>query len=205
MLVPLVRSAKSAAAAPSRASIAAWTARRRAVAGVAAVGALATVIASFLPWISAPTVDGGRAVLSGWGGISGDSQLAGSNLNDALAGAGSYRPGMIGVLFGAIGILAALGLAVARVRPPGTGGTARPLRIPAALLVLCGVMGAGWGGWRGIAPGDAGVFDPGEAGAAVGPWLTLAAGLVMIGAAVVVFTGRVDPPVRPAGRAIQPR
>jgi len=171
---------------------------RRGAAAIAAAGAIVAVLASFLPWIGTDTVDGGATSISGWGSISGTSSIAGTNLNDVMEG-WTYRPGLIGLVFGAIGVIAALALAAT------AGRSTRPHRITAAVLTLCGLACVGWGVLRGIAPGDAGVFDAGDSYAEIGPWVTALGGVVMIAAAVVVFAGRIDPPEPMARRGIQPR
>ncbi|GAA2012760.1 hypothetical protein JL107_06115 [Nakamurella flavida] len=181
------------------------TARRRArarlvLAGIAGAAGLLGVIGSFQTWISAPTETGGVARVSGWGAISGDSQLTGTDLNDVLAGASTYRPGMLALVFGALAVVAAIVIASVVVPP-------RPHRIPAVVLALCGVVLAGWGAVRALSPGDAGVFLAGEASAGPGPWLVLVAGVLVLVVAVLVLAGRLDPPRPPERlrRGIQPR
>ncbi len=171
---------------------------RRGVAAIAAVGGAAAALASFLPWIGTDTEDGGTTSITGWGSISGTSSIAGTNLNDVMQ-EWTYRPGLIGLLFGAVGVVAAIALAAT------VGRNGRPHRITAAVLTLCGLACVGWGVLRGIAPGDAGVFDAGETYAEIGPWVTAAGGAVMLAAAAVVFAGRIDPPVPTPRRGIQPR
>src|SRR6478609_3172607 len=124
---------------------------RRGVAAVAGVGGLLTIGSSFLPWISTATEDGGSTSITGWGGITGSSGIAGTNLNDVLDGAGTYRPGLIGAIFGVIALIAAIAITA-------VAGGARPHRVTASVLVLCGLAGVGWGLFRGFDPGDAGVF-----------------------------------------------
>ncbi len=156
------------------------------------------IVSSFLPWIGTGTEDGGSTAISGWGSITGDSEIAGTNLNDVLNGAATYRPGLIGLLFGAVAAVAAVAVAsVARGR--------RPHRVTAALFVLCGLMGAGWGLYRAINPGDAGVFEAGDVTVGIGPWLTAVAGLLVLGAAAVILSGRIDPPDPAVRRGVQPR
>ena len=173
---------------------------RLTLAGLALAAGLLAVVGSFQTWITAPTETGGVTRVSGWGAIGGDSQLAGTDLNDALDGVSTYRPGMLALAFGALAVVTAVVLASVVIAP-------RPHRIPAAVLALCGVALAGWGAVRAFAPGDAGVFLPGEASAGPGPWLVLAAGVVLLAVAAVVLTGRLDPPRPPERlrRGIQPR
>ena len=73
------------------------------------------------------------------------------------------------------------------------------------MLTLCGLACLGFGIFRVIAPGDAGVFEPGDATAAIGPWLTAAGGALMLVAAALVFAGRVDPALPVVRRGISPR
>lgn len=153
---------------------------------------------SFLPWINAGTEDGGNTTITGWGGISGSSAIAGTNINDVLDGAGTYRPGVIGLIFGVITVLAAIAIATV------TKGQ-RPHRITAAVLTLCGLVCLGWGSFRGVDPGDAGVFEAGDVTAALGPWLTALGGAIAIAAAALIFAGLIDPRLPAGRRGIQPR
>jgi hypothetical protein len=178
------------------------TATRRWVAAIAGTGGLVMMVSSLLPWIGTGTEDGGRTTISGWGSISGDSEIAGTNLNDVLDGTATYRPGLPGVLFGVLAVIAAIVLAAAA---GGAAGNRRPHRVTGALLVLCGLVGTGWGLYRGIKPGDAGVFEAGDVSVGIGPWLTALGGVLTIGAAAVIFAGRIDSPDPVARRGIQPR
>ncbi|MET0863569.1 MAG: hypothetical protein ABWZ98_04485 [Nakamurella sp.] len=172
---------------------------RRAIGALAGLGGLVMIGASFLPWITVETVDLGSAAINGWGGISGDTPIAGTNLNDVLDGAGSYRPGLIGLIFGAIAVIAAIVIA-------GISQGNRPHRITAMVLVLCGLIAAGWGLFRGIDPGDAGVLDAGEGAAGFGPWLLAIGGVLALVSAGLIFAGLIDPRLSAAGRrGIGPR
>lgn len=173
--------------------------RRRVLGTVAIAGGLIAFLASFLTWISTPADDGGATDINGWGGITGASQIAGTNLNDVLDGASTYRPGLIGLIFGAVAVVA--GLAVL-----ATTQGRRPHRITAAVCVVAGGVLLGWGMFRGVAPGDAGVLDPGEATAGLGPWTTALGGALVLAVAVVILAGRIDPAL-PATRrrGVQPR
>ncbi len=173
----------------------------RAVLGALAVtGGLLALVATFLPWLSADTEDGGTTSITGWGGITGSSQIAGTNLNDVLNGEGTYRPGLIGLIFGVIAAVA--GVVVMAHLPEGR----RPHRITASVLILCGLACLGFGLWRAIAPGDASVFEDGETSAAFGPWLTAVAGVLILVSAVLILAGRIDPrSSAPVRRGIQPR
>lgn len=173
-------------------------ATRRWVAAIAGAGGLLMIASSFLPWIGTATEDGGSTAISGWGSISGDSEIAGTNLNDVLDGAATYRPGLIGLLFGALTVIAAIAVAA-------VGGGRRPHRVTAALLMLCGLMGMGWGLYRGISPGNAGVFEAGEVSVGIGPWLTALGGLLVIVAGLAILIGGIDPPEPTVRRGIQPR
>lgn len=173
---------------------------RVALGAVALLGGLLAFVATFLPWLSAGTEDGGRTSITGWGGITGSSQIAGTNLNDVLNGEGSYRPGLIGLIFGVLAAIA--GVVIMAHLPEGR----RPHRVTAAVLTLCGAVCLGFGLWRGLAPGDASVFEAGETSAAFGPWLTAVGGALMLVSAAAIFAGRIDATVaRPARRGIQPR
>jgi hypothetical protein len=175
------------------------TGLRRVIGALAGLGALLMIGSSFLPWISTDTEDGGRTAITGWGGITGSSGIAGTNLNEVLDGDGTYRPGLIGAIFGVIALIAAISLA-------SVAGGARPHRVTASVLALCGLVGAGWGLFRALDPGNAGVFDAGDAAAGVGPWLTTLGGVVVLAAAATIFVGVIDPPVAATGRrGIQPR
>src|SRR6478609_12224946 len=171
---------------------------RRGVAAVAGVGGLLTIGSSFLPWISTATEDGGSTSITGWGGITGSSGIAGTNLNDVLDGAGTYRPGLLGLIFGVIALIAAISLA-------SVSQGQRPHRVTAAVLTLCGLACGAFGLFRGLDPGDAGVFEAGDVAVAVGPWLTALGGVFMLAAAAVIFAGLIDPPPPPSRRGIQPR
>lgn len=173
---------------------------RIALGALALLGGLLAFVATFLPWLSADTEDGGSTSITGWGGITGSSQIAGTNLNDVLNGDGSYRPGLPGLIFGVLAAIA--GVVIMVHLPEGR----RPHRVTAAVLILCGVVCLGFGLWRGLAPGDASVFQAGETSAAFGPWLTAAGGALMLVPAVGIFAGRIDPvAARPVRRGIQPR
>jgi len=168
--------------------------------GSALLGGLLAFVATFLPWLSTDTEDGGVTSITGWGGITGSSQIAGTNLNDVLDGTGTYRPGLIGLIFGVIAAVA--GFVIMVYLPEGR----RPHRITASVLILCGLVCLGFGLWRGLVPGDASVFEAGETSAGFGPWLTVVAGGLMLVPAVVILAGRIDPIVSlPTRRGIQPR
>lgn len=178
---------------------------------VAVLGGLAMVIGSFLPWIHTATEDGGSTGISGWGTISGASEMAGFDLNDILAmdGLGTYRPGALGAVFGGLAMVAGVVLAAVT---PGRRAAARgestrpPHRITASALVLCALAGMAWGIFRALAPGDAHVLLPGEGTAGIGPWITAVGGLLVLAVAVAVLTGRLDPSdeVAPRHPGIQP-
>ncbi len=173
--------------------------RRRWVAGGAALAALLWFAASFLTWISTSTQDAGRTDIDGWGGITGSSSIAGTNLNDVLDGADTYRPGVITAMIAAVAVIVAISLAAVSIGP-------RPHRVTAAALTLCALVGLGWGLVRGFDPGDAGVFQPGDASAGAGPWVTALGGVVAAAAAVAIFAGWIDPrPGAARQRGIQPR
>ncbi len=174
--------------------------RRLVVSMAGLVASAGCILASTLTWLSVPDGTGGTTSLSGWGGVSG-GQISGQNVNDALAGFASFRPGGLAVVIGGLSLLAAVGIAlVARGR--------QPHRIPAAVLMLGGAGGLVWGLLRGTSPGDlngtyADVRSQISSGA--GPWLTAGCSVILLAAAVVVFTGLLDPPQPVRHRGIQPR
>jgi hypothetical protein len=150
-------------------------------------GAAACIGASLLTWLSLPDGAGGTTSLSGWGTVSGGSDIAGENINDAMDGLATYRPGLLPLLIGAFALLAALGIAVVARGP-------KPHRIPAALLALCGLAALVWGLVRILHPDSLGLLDPGEGSPGAGPWLTAGSGVVLLAVAVVVLLGVLDPP-----------
>ena len=163
------------------------------------------IVASVLTWIGTP--DG--AAISGWGHIAGGQPEGdNTNINDAFQGftTFTYRPGVLVAVIGVLALLAAFGIAlIARGE--------KPHRIPASLLALCGIGGVTWGLIRGIAPGDLnglyakedGLYPNGMTASGPGPWLTAGCALILLAAAVVVFTGVLDPPPPVRHRGIQPR
>lgn len=169
---------------------------------IAVSGGALMVIGAFLSWLTATTETGGSTSISGFGAISGDNSVAGINLNDLLAtgGLGTYRPGLIGLVFGLVAILS--GGVVVSARP-----RRRPFRVAASLLLLAGIAGAGWGVLRGVAPGTGGVFTDGSGDAGVGPWVTATGGVLLLLVAGWLFAGRADRTIDAADRrhrGIQP-
>ena len=126
---------------------------RQVIGAVAGLGALLMIGASFLPWISTDTEDGGSTAITGWGGITGSSGIAGTNLNDVLDGDGTYRPGLIGAIFGVIALIAAI--AIASV---SGGATPAPGHGGGAVLVRLG--GIGWGLFRASSRATPGCSTP---------------------------------------------
>jgi hypothetical protein len=165
---------------------------------IALIAALAMIVSSFLTWVSTSTDDGGRTWISGFGAIGGASDIAGTNLNDVLQmdGSGSYRPGLLGLIFGGIAAIAAVVLLM-------VPGKARPHRITAAVFVLCGLVGAGWGTLRVLAPSTAGVLDSAEARAGIGPWLLAVGGFVLLLIGTAVLAGLLDAPEPMRHRGLQ--
>lgn len=156
---------------------------------ISAAGGALLVVAGFLGWLRTATETGGRTTVSGFGSIGGDNTLVGGNLNDLLAssGLGGYRPGLVGLILGIIAI--PTGIAVALRRP----AVNRPFRVAGVLLALVGLIGSGWGCYRGLAPGTAGVLAAGDSTAAAGPWVTAGGGLLVLIAAGWLLVGRADP------------
>lgn len=161
---------------------------RRTVGLVAAVAGAVMAAASLLSWITTPMETSGRITISGWGDITGGNPMIdGSNLNVLMSGIGSYRPGVPGLVAGALALTPALIVAA-------TGDGQRPNRVAGVVLGLCGLVGGIWGVARVTAPGDAvGVLPGGLASPGWGPWLTGLAGLVLVAAAVAVLAGLLDP------------
>lgn len=170
------------------------TATRLPVALCAVIAAAACIAASLLTWLSLPDGAGGTTSVSGWGTVGGGSQISGQNLNDAMNGNATFRPGLFPLLIGVFALLAGLGIALVARGP-------KPHRIPAALLALCGVAALAWGIVRGLDPDSVGLLEPGEGSAGAGPWLTAGSGVVMLATAVVVLLGLLDPhpPIRRQG------
>ena len=166
-----------------------------ALCAVVASGAL--VVASDLTWLSLPDGAGGTTAVSGWGVISGGSQIAGGNINDAMNGNATFRPGVLGLIIG-IAALVAAGAVLVVVRGP------RPHRIPAAVEALCGAAASAWGIVRIRNPDSVGVLQPGEGSSGAGPWVTTGAGILLLAVAIAVLTGLLDPPRPPARRGMSP-
>lgn len=162
----------------------------------AVAGAAACIVASLLTWLSLPDGADGTTSISGWGTVSGGSQIAGQNINDAMDGNATFRPGLIPLLVGAFALLAALGMAL-------VGRGPKPHRIPASLLALCGLAALTWGIVRILRPDSVGLLDPGEGWPGAGPWLTAGSGAVLLAVAVVVLLGVLDPPPPISSRGIQ--
>ena len=157
----------------------------------------------FAPWlvISDST---GKLSISGWGQLSGDSEFAGTNINDIFGELGAtltYRPAQFVSVVAGFAVIAALVV------------VARPSRIAGATLAVVGLYSTGWGLIRLLNLGEAATVllgDPGDvaadaaaaaqtgsgldgvASAGVGPWLVLAGGLVLLATAVALFLGRLD-------------
>ena len=168
-------------------------------AGIVAAGLL-VVLCGFLTWADVTLTGAARSSLGGWGAISGGPDTAdGDNLNDviiSLGGVGSYRPALLPTTLAGLGAVAGVWVVVRRSRFAAAGAVAVGLAI------------AAWGLFRALRTGDiAGLLADGDvATASVGPWATLAGGLLMIGAALPVCLVRpAAPPVVPRSRGIQPR
>ncbi|SDP22170.1 hypothetical protein SAMN04515671_3307 [Nakamurella panacisegetis] len=159
---------------------------------VTMLAAAACILASTLTWLALPDGAGHTTFVSGWGAISGGSQIAGQNINDAANGNGSFRPGLLGVIIGGFALLSAIALAL-----PAYGR--KPNRIPASVLTLCGLGGLAWGIIRIVAPNSLALPDSSGFTSGAGPWLLAGGSLIFLVTAVVVFLGRLDPPT-PIGR-----
>lgn len=160
-------------------------------------GAVLNLIASFQVWLRLPDGAGGTSTVSGWGAVAGGSQIAGQNLNDAMAGQATFRPGLMPLLFGGLALPAVLALAV-------VSGGMRPHRITGAVLAGCGLVTLGWGIWRGVAPDSVGLLTAGEGSPGVGQWLCIGGGLLLVGVGLALLLRALDPPAVPAARGIQP-
>ncbi len=183
------------------------TGTRSVVAFGAVLASAGCIFASFLTWFTL-TDSGGTTSVSGWGAVSG-GQIPGENINDALNGNATFRPGLLAVVLGSLALLAALTMTVV-----STGSS--PMRIPASMLGVCGVGGLIWGIVRGAAPDSLGLETAGQSGGAgVGPWLLVGCSGILLAVAVATFCGLLDPqPGMRAGtlrrppvrrRRIQPR
>ncbi len=168
-------------------------------AGIVLAGLL-VVLCGFLTWAVVALTGASSSSLGGWGAISGGPDSAdGDNLNDvitSLGGVGSYRPALLPTTLAGPGVVAGIWVAVRRSR------------FAAAGAVAVGMAVAAWGLFRGVRTGDiAGLLTDGDiATASIGPWATLAGGLLMVAAAVPVCLVRpAAAPTVPRSRGIQPR
>lgn len=100
---------------------------RHVLALVALLAGLMMIIASFSVWLTLPDGTGGTTTISGWGIVSGGSQISGQNVNDAMTGFATFRPGPIPLIFGVLAVLSAAAVAV-------VARGERPHRIPAAVM-----------------------------------------------------------------------
>lgn len=163
------------------------------------LASLLVVLSGFSAWSTVTLAGGTASSLTGWGTIGGANTAAGENINDVIAsldGSGSYRPALLPSVLAAGGVVAGGWIVVRRSR------------FAAAGAVAVGLFVGAWGLFRALRPGDvAGLLADGDVStAAAGPWLTLLAGVAMVGLATVVLT-RPPPTVRAPQRTrgIQPR
>ena len=171
--------------------------RRALLALVALAGAVLNLTASFQVWLRLPDGAGGISTVGGWGAISGGAQIAGQNLNDAMDGRATFRPGLIPLLFGGLAVPAVLALVL-------VSGGMRPHRITGAVLAGCGLLTVGWGIWRAVAPDSVGLLAAGEGSPGIGQWLCIGGGLLLVGVAASLLLGVLDPPAVIRTRGIQP-
>lgn len=165
---------------------------RIALAASAICAALLAAAAGFMQWMSIISPTGEFAdglTITGWGLIGGSGELAGSNINQVLAELqqpGSYRQAQLPTVLAAMALIPASWLIV------------KLSRVAAASLVAVGFLVLLWGGFRGLFPGDlAGILDPGEAHAAIGPWMVAAGGMEILIVGVVFLLGAATPSVQP--------
>lgn len=176
---------------------------RIALAGSAICAALLVAAAGFMQWMSITSATGEFAdglTVTGWGLIGGSGELAGSNINqvlDALQQPGNYRQAQLPTVLAGMALIPAIWLIF------------KLCRVAAASLMAVGFLVLLWGGFRGLFPGDlAGILEPGEAHAAIGPWMVAVGGIEMLIVGVVFLLGAATPAVRPVtkrSRDIQPR
>lgn len=170
------------------------------LAGVLSAAVGCTAIGAFLSWLVIPTLTGGSTRVSGIGAVSGDSQLAGENLNDVLTGLGSFRPGWVTVSI-AIGLLL---VGAVTVLVHSTRQAA--LRFSGGLLALLAVLGCWWSIQRMLDPDPAALLGGGTASGGAGPILTLIGMALALLAAGMLLFGMLDVRTsdRPGHRGIQP-
>jgi hypothetical protein len=101
------------------------------------------------------------------------------------------------VLIGSVAVLTAIGLGL-----PRRGR--RPHRIPAAVLLLLGVLAVGFGVLRLVSPDPLSILDAGEGSASYGQGFTVLAGVLLLGAGAAVLAGATDPRAPVPRRGIQP-
>lgn len=171
---------------------------RLVIALVGVIGSAGCILSSRLTWLALPAGSGLSTYVSGWGVISGGSQIAGQNINDAANGNATFRPGLLAVIVGVIALLAAIAMALAARGP-------KPHRIPASVLTLGGVAGLAWGIVRISSPNSLDLPDDAGFSSGAGPWLLAGSSVVLLAIAVVVFIGLLDPPAPIGRRGIGPR
>lgn len=151
-------------------------------------GSVLAVLFGFSPWLVVD-LGAGDTTLTGWGTIGG-GDAGGENINDyILQGGLSYRPALLPTALAALAVLAGFRMLFARSK------------IAAAGAIASGGFIAIWGGYSALSPSTVGgVLDAGESRSSVGPWLLLAAGLVVVGAGLWVILGRAAAPTVPVAR-----
>ncbi|MEJ7651714.1 MAG: hypothetical protein WKF57_22115 [Nakamurella sp.] len=170
------------------------------LAGVLVAAVACTLAGAFLSWLVIPTLTGGATRVSGIGSVSGDSQLAGENLNDVLTGLGSFRPGWV-----TLSIALALLLTGAATVLAGSRRRAA-LRLGGGLVAVLAALGTWWSIRRMLDPDPAALLGGGTASGGAGQILTLIGmALALLGAGMLLF-GLLDPrdSERPSHRGIQP-
>lgn len=170
------------------------------LAGVLAAATACSVTSVFLSWLVIPTETAGHTEVSGIGSVSGDTQLAGQNLNDVLTGLGSFRPGWtmlaIGIAVFLIGVVASI------ARPRRTAA----LRATGGMLALMAILGSWWSIHRMIDADPASLLGNGAGGAGAGQILALVGMVLTLLAALVLLLGLLDDQAQEESthRGIQP-
>lgn len=169
------------------------------LAGLLVAAVICLVTGSFLTWLAIPTATGGVSTVSGVGAVSGDSQLAGQNLNDVLAGLGSFRPGWVTLAVGVAVFVIGLVVVLAHSRRRAA------LRLGGGVLAVPAVLGLWWVIVRMADPDPAALLGAGSAGSGPGPVVCAVGAVLALLAAGALIAGLLDDRHvdRPPHRGIQ--